>query len=57
VPGRPKRNGAIRYLTVRVFLNGSFSTEASVMFSRRSYEHMEVKTDWPETVAELLTQV
>jgi hypothetical protein len=30
---------------VTVFLNDSFLTEASVMLSGRSYEHMEVKTD------------
>ncbi len=57
VPGRPNRYGAIRYVKVRVFLKDSFLTEASVMLSGRSYEHMEVKTDWPLTVAELLTQV
>jgi hypothetical protein len=57
VPGRPNRYGAIRYVKVRVFLKDSFLTEASVMLRGRLYEHMEVKTDWPETVAELLTQV
>ncbi len=57
VPGRPNRYGAIRYVKITVFLKDSFLTEASVMLRGRSYEHMEVKTDWPLTVAELLRQV
>ena len=44
-------------MKVRVFLKDSFLTEASVMLSGMLYEHMEVKTDWSLTVAELLTQV
>ena len=55
VPGRPNKYGAIRYVKVRVFLKGYFSTEKSVMLRGRSYEQMDLK--WPETGSELLAQV